>query len=443
MKAEASATALASSTAAHVCRGCGRSFFDSLTHAAHESQCKAVSTCPGCDGFFSEKEFRQHVSLRACDAAACGVCNIVFSCVEECHDHCRQTHEGRGVQHLLKPRAATPRRATIGLRARKEGAPVPRRRSTDKDLLLPCPGCSRRFDGAALLKAHSSSARATCPARSCLGCGLTFASSKLCDDHMRTCTKVVSCPSCFQHFASAAELETHTAHSGLPARRPPCLATRCVGCGLVFCDAAEAQAHEEACWSVLQCPGCDGHFGSAADFSRHVGQHKTGCSALQCSCGTVFGTTEEAAACHCRRRRPRAPSRPLVGYSSALPSIRTGRAVAGSSSGGLLALTAPGASPSEDGQQPRESHTPRQKPPAEGGISAATRCLAIESELRGLADSSPELRTQLRRLQLCWHPDQAWRVQVDSDTACQVFAFVQEIWQTRMVPNGQGQTTRE
>merc|ERR1712228_893855 len=55
----------------------------------------------------------------------------------------------------------------------------------------------------------------------------------------------------------------------------------------------------------------------------------------------------------------------------------------------------------------------------------------IESDLEGLEGTL--LRKRLRALQLQWHPDRAWRYQIDSALSCQVFTFVQSAWEAHIL----------
>merc|ERR1712139_183709 len=51
----------------------------------------------------------------------------------------------------------------------------------------------------------------------------------------------------------------------------------------------------------------------------------------------------------------------------------------------------------------------------------------IDGELKLLEVAA--LRKRLRSLQLQWHPDRAWRHNIDSGLSCQVFNFVQSTWE--------------
>lgn len=386
-----------------------------------------MNQCPGClKGFASREMLAAHLMQLPeqrrppCAARACTGCGKAFASADACSNH-----------------------------------------ESTCDRVFPCPGCKKLLSSAALLRAHVLSSRASCSGCVCRGCGALCSDPEARTRHERQCEAAHTCPGCHTCFCSLGELAAHIAK---PARaRPSCSAAACVGCAHVFSDAVQCSAHEETCWRVFLCPGCDGHFGSVAAFQAHHRDRNRGvgfvaqrCTASQCvTCGMVFSSHEECVThsllhrvsqrgypqqnsshltsprgLHEPLRRNSVPPNPQPRYgfeTGAAGACKQKRKDPGvpEAAGAAFGVAGGGArSSSPGGPDPRAEHP---LPPPEP--QEAIRELSVElGTIHGAF-----LRARLRQLQLQWHPDKACRQSIEPEVACQVFGFVQSVWETRVL----------
>eukprot|EP00927_Polykrikos_kofoidii_P027449 TRINITY_DN24141_c0_g1_i1.p2 TRINITY_DN24141_c0_g1~~TRINITY_DN24141_c0_g1_i1.p2 ORF type:complete len:389 (+),score=52.84 TRINITY_DN24141_c0_g1_i1:2-1168(+) len=360
---------------------CGRSSTVPLGWAGTGNAASVVApnrgtvACLGCARLFATRELlASHLSIPtaqrqpACAACACAGCGETFASQESHAAHRRQC-----------------------------------------DRMLLCPGCERRFSSAALLQAHATAPPRSCPVRMCCGCSAVFANTNVFEEHERSCKRVETCPSCRRRFSSKSMLASHLAKP-LTAR-PLCTAASCRGCGQAFATEPEQAAHEDMCWRIFGCPGCDGRFTSVEEFQLHVREKLPQCSAAQCSlCGMVFGSTEECSG-H-QRQHDKSAGR--------LPFGRT-------SSGRPQPLAASTQDPTSGWLPPP---TPHQFRPEDVQLAPEDAIRKIYMEVASLDGAS--LRARLRQLQLLWHPDRSRRSNIDEATACQVFSAIQGVWEMRV-----------
>lgn len=251
---------------------------------------------------------------------------------------------------------------------------------------------------------------------------MIFATGALCLKHESCCPQSIICPGCNRKYESQSELSAHLAK---PLRaRPSCQAGACAGCGRACASSSECFKHEETCWSILLCPGCNGHFGSTDKYQAHLRSGVPGCSAVQCSvCGAVFSSREECDS-HAQKHQQMQRSR----------RRRTGQAVSGielATTDSFLALPAPppGATVFQNsGQLVKEDSTAFLHGQALTSKQAPEDIIQdIAANIGGL--SGDALRRRLRQLQLRWHPDQAWREGFDDAQASKIFVYVQTLWE--------------
>lgn len=353
----------------------------------------AAPQCPSCfRRFASQDALRAHLLQPAsqrrppCGASGCVGCGAAYASEEECAAH----------EALC-------------------------------DRVLRCPGCPRRFATEALLRGHV--ALSMCQASACRGCGQLEASRTLAEEHERTCDKVQECPGCQRKYASRAELLGHLMK---PAKaRPSCPAALCVGCGFACSSEKERIAHEVLCWRVFSCPGCNARLGSADAFQAHLRDREArsvlGCTAAQCgTCGLVFSAAEERDV-HAQTHRAarRVAARSASDSDSGQPSSRASGCRPALPPAAILDL--PGAD-----APAREAAVSPQPSEAAAVPEDLIRDLYVElASLRGEA-----LRQRVRQLQLHWHPDRAWRQNVDPSVAVHVFIFVQRVWEARVAKLG-------
>lgn len=358
---------------------------------------------------------------RVCEAAECRVCGLVFSCPEELSDHCLQAHQGRG------------RPLVIAHGASSETPSHPAAKS--------CPSVLAAAAATSLGQSYSTPwARSRQIPRSCAPASSGQPEQKQeqrCDHEglhsSEPSAKVMSarlsgqqdwsCPGCGRSFRSQKDLTVHL--SKPPRIRLSCSAAACVGCGRVCASAEQCNLHEEGCWRVLTCPGCDSRFGTAAAFQAHLkecSQH-TRCSASQCGiCGLVFGSPEERGD-HERTHRGSRRRGHSFSHQQQSCSWHPARPAAQIPALADVPVSQPGTASAWESVVAPPPHPPQRAP------EEIIRELSAEvARLEGA-----DLRHRLRQLQLQWHPDRSWRYDVDAGSSCQIFGFIQNMWEERVL----------
>eukprot|EP00933_Yihiella_yeosuensis_P064892 TRINITY_DN6843_c0_g1_i1.p1 TRINITY_DN6843_c0_g1~~TRINITY_DN6843_c0_g1_i1.p1 ORF type:complete len:428 (+),score=67.36 TRINITY_DN6843_c0_g1_i1:42-1325(+) len=410
----------------YACCGCGRCFDKEQAQLTHEESCKEVATCPGCDSHFSLEEFSRHIAHSSCDARQCRRCGIVFSCVEEYESHCVQEHHGLGLLPLRSPQQTPSAQTPLKTAAAAHTARTP------------LPPTSQRASHPPTLPQTLQAVR---KCQSLQG-GRKRGTSR----DFTPQPEAQVCPGCRRSFVTGSDLRAHIIKQGTQGGRPQtCPVSACIGCSLPFASAEAAAAHEEDCWKVLQCPGCECRFGNAKHFARHVKDQLRGseCSATQCTnCRNVFGSPEEAAGCPCGKSKLngcQVKKPPLAGYVAGSNPTVTAVVPVRPPSQSIWNPSPRSRSLQSDVFQQQASArntlpnlrgcSPNKIVTQEASVEEVLRDIELEiKSLRGV-----ELRRRLRSLQLCWHPDQAWRWHIDDAMACRVFTFVQGLWKNRLL----------